>query len=94
MSNWNNKTEIQCLIIFKKLEEKGFPHGKQKEYCRAVSKETKISVGSLSAKVSNYKSVAGINSKSNASINTVNIYKKYNNLSINKLQKIIGSLPD
>ncbi|NOY48409.1 MAG: hypothetical protein GXO84_09510 [Chlorobi bacterium] len=89
-SQWDEKKEIQCLIIFKKLEAEKFPYGKQMDYCREISKATKLSPGNLSAKVSNYKSVAGINKASNASINTIELYKKYGHLSITKLQNIIG----
>ena len=52
-SEWNEANEIRCLIIFKKLKEEKFPHGKQIEYCRDMSKLTNLGVGSISAKVSN-----------------------------------------
>ena len=87
-SHWDEKKEILCLIIFKKLQAENFPRGKQMDYCREISKATKLSPGNLSAKVSNYKSVAGINKASNASVNTIEIYKKYGHLSIQKLQNI------
>lgn len=90
-SEWNEKKEILCLIIFKKLKTENFPRGKQMDYCREISKVTKLSPGNLSAKVSNYKSVAGINKPSNASKNTIEIYKKHGQLSIIELKNILAN---
>ncbi len=91
-SNWNEKNEILCLIIFKKLEEAKFPPRKQIEYCRNMSIFANLSPENISAKVCNYKSVAGINKDSNASINTVNIFKKYGQKSIKELEKFVNDL--
>ncbi|WP_146032944.1 hypothetical protein [Geothermobacter hydrogeniphilus] len=91
-SLWNNENELRCLIIFKKLETENFPRGKQMEYCREMSKITGLEPGNISAKVSNYKSVAGINNNSNSSVNTVDFYCKYTHLSIQEIQKIIDNL--
>ncbi len=85
-SNWNDKNEILCLIIFKKLEAAKFPKGKQMEYCREMSLSAKLDPTNISAKVGNYKSVAGVNRASNASKNTVEIYKKYGHLLIDELE--------
>jgi len=90
-SLWNEKNEFRCLLIFKKLQAKNFPRGKQMEYCREMSKITKLDSGNISAKVCNYKSVAGVNNNSNASINTVAIYHKYGHLSIQEVEKLIIS---
>jgi len=60
------------------------------DYCREISKITKLESGNLSAKVSNYKSVAGVNKVSNASINTVELYQKYGQLSISELEKLVA----
>ncbi len=89
-SYWNQKTEIQCLIIFKKLQHEGFPRGRQMEYCRAMSLSTNLDPGNISAKVSNYKSVAGINNSSNASTNTIGLYKKFGYLSIQELEELLN----
>jgi hypothetical protein len=89
-SHWDEKNEIQCLIIFKKLQADNFPRGKQIEYCREISKSAKLSPTNLSAKVSNYKSVSGVNNKSNASINTIELYNKYKNYSVQELKNLIG----
>ena len=85
-SSWNDENELRCLIIFKKLEAKEFPGGKQMKYCREMEKITKLEAANISAKVSNYKSVAGFNNPSNASANTVNIFNEYGGLSIQELE--------
>jgi hypothetical protein len=74
-SEWNEENEIRCLVIFKKLEAENFPSGKQVEYCRALALATNLDAGNISAKVSNYKSEAGINKPSNASENTKCVYR-------------------
>ena len=88
-SLWNDENELRCLIIFKKLQAENFPRGKQMEYCREMSKITKLDPGNISAKVGNYKSVAGINNHSNASTNTIKFYKEYGRLSINEIESIL-----
>ena len=90
-SLWNDKNELQCLLIFNRLKAENFPRGKQSEYCRELSKITRLDVGSLCAKVGNYKSVAGVNNDSNASIKTQEIYKDFGHLSIHELEKLIES---
>lgn len=88
-SEWNGKNEIRCMIIFKKLESEGFPRGKQMEYCREMALLSKLDAGNISAKVSNYKSVAGINKPSHASVNTIDLYKRYCDFSIPQLKELI-----
>lgn len=89
---WNEKSELQCLLIYKILNADNFPRGKQIELCRELTKFTTLTEGSLSAKVSNYKSVAGINNHSNASSDTIKYYEKYKNISIDDLKKVIDKL--
>ncbi len=91
-SGWNNENEICCLIIFKKLQLKSFPRGKQMEYCREMALSTSLSAENISAKVGNYKSVAGINNHSNASKNTKDLYKKYKDLSSNELENLLKKI--
>ena len=91
-SLWNDENEIRCLIIFKKLQAENFPWGKQMRYCREMSKITNLDPGNISAKVSNYKSVAGVNNPSNASVNTTKIYKKYRDLSIKEVENILNDI--
>ncbi len=88
-SEWNTENELKSLIIFKKLEQGGFPRGMQKFYCREMAQNTKLSAENISAKVGNFKSVAKINNESNASINTVKIYNEYGHLSINQIEKML-----
>jgi len=92
-SEWNEKNEMQCLAIFKKLERENFPRGKQMEYCQKMAMATNLDTGNISAKVSNYKSVAGINKPSNASINTRQLYKKYGHLSVTEIEIVLANLP-
>ena len=90
-SYWNDKNEMRCLLIFKKLKEQGFPRGMQAELCRKTADipEIDLSEENISAKVGNYKSVAGENSHSNYSKNTERIYNKFKNLSIKELESKI-----
>jgi hypothetical protein len=88
-SEWNDENELRCLVIFKRLEEKEFPRGMQMKLCREMSPVTNLDVGNISAKVCNYKSVAGVNNESNASTKTIEIYRRYRKLSIPEIQKII-----
>lgn len=91
-SNWNELNELRSLVIFKKLELEGFPRNKQMELCKAMALKTHLDAGNISAKVSNYKSVAGINNPSNASVNTKEIYKKYGSLSLSEIEKHVAKL--
>jgi len=85
-SQWNDKNELRCLAIFKQLEEEGFPRGLQARLCRDMSKVTKLDFGNISAKVCNYKSVAGVNNPSNASTNTIKFFKRFGMLSSLEIQ--------
>lgn len=76
-SEWNDGMEVRCLLIFKILEEEKFPIRRQMELCRELFLKSGLDVGNLSAKVSNYKSVAGVNKPSNASENTIAMYKRH-----------------
>ena len=89
-SEWNDINELRCLLIFKKLEVDKFPRGKQIEYCREMASITNLSEGNISAKVSNYKSVAGINNHSNASQNTKKFYNDYGRLTVKEIESLIN----
>ena len=73
-SNRITINELRCLVILKKLISENFPRNRQMELCREVARKSNLSSGSISAKVSNFKSLAGINNKSNASNNSKIIY--------------------
>jgi hypothetical protein len=90
-SDWNELFELECLLILKKLELNGFPRGMQMELCNTLSKNSPLSKENISAKVSNYKSIAGINNKSNASKNTQIVYETYAHKSIPQLEQIIAN---
>ena len=87
-SEWNNEMELRCLLIFKTLEAERFPRGRQLELCRELSRRSSLDAENLSAKVSNYKSVAGVNKHSNASENTISMFKKYGKLSISEIDAL------
>jgi|694.fasta_scaffold79599_4 hypothetical protein len=91
-SDWNNINELRCLLILKKLTDENFPRNRQMQLCREVANISNLTSGSISAKVSNYKSLAGINNKSNVSNNSKIIYKKYKQYSISELEKVIVEL--
>ncbi|GAB1256231.1 hypothetical protein NBRC116494_07330 [Aurantivibrio plasticivorans] len=91
-SAWNDKNEVECLLIFKVLQQEGFPRGKLSRLCQELSKITNLSAGSISAKVCNYKSIAGVNAPSNASKNTMEIFEKYGSLSIQEIEKLIDRM--
>lgn len=91
-SDWNDINELRCLVILKKLILEDFPRNRQMELCRELARDCNLNVGSLSAKVSNYKSLAGINNNSNASYNSKIIFEKYNQYSLFELEKIISEL--
>ena len=87
-SEWNLENELRCFVIFKELEHQGFPKGRQTELAREMAKKTNLEVGNISAKISNYKSEAGINSPSNSSTATQEIYRKYGILSLSEAKAI------
>ena len=91
-SDWNDINELRCLLILKKLIDENFPRNRQMELCREVAKINNLTSGSISAKVSNYKSLAGINNKSNFSNNSIIIYEKCKQYSISELEKVIAEL--
>ena len=91
-SDWNELNELRSLVIFKKLELEGFPRNKQMELCKAMALKTNLDAGNISAKVSNFKSVAGINKPSNASINTKEIFKKYGLLPLSDIESQVSKL--
>ena len=91
-SEWNDVNEIRCLNIFIKLKEAGYPPKMQMGLCWAMSILTNLDAGNISAKVSNYKSVAGINKKSNASASTIDFYRRYGQHSSLELDEVIKKI--
>lgn len=88
-SLWNERNEIRSLIIMKRLQDEGFPRGRQMELCREMSRITGLDPASISAKVGNYKSLAGINKSSNASVNSRDVYERYGRTAIDALEAMV-----
>ena len=88
-SDWNELNELQCLLIFKKLEADDFPRLKQMEYSRELEKVIGINHKHISAKVTGYKAVAKVINDSHKSANTIRIYNQYKGTSIKELKGII-----
>ena len=72
----------------------GFPRGLQAELCREIARLTGLETGNLSAKLCNYKSIAGDNNDSNASANSQFFYDEFADFSIAQLEKTISILAD
>ena len=60
------------------------------ELAREMAGYTDLDPTNISAKVTNYKSVAGVIRHSNASKNIVEIYEKYGHLSVGELEKMVN----
>ncbi len=58
------------------------------QYCRELSKELNISAERLSARVTDYKTAAGMNAASEAPAKAVRLYKKYRHTSIGELEEM------
>jgi len=95
-SGWNDENELRCLLVFKKLERDGFPRGDLIKYSRELALLSNLKANSISAKVCNYKSVAGIIANNNSSSNTERIYKGFKDFSVEGIEKILcfGLAPD
>ena len=91
-SEWNELNELKCLLIFKELKANYFWEDLQKKLVQELSKSSGLSVETINAKVSNYKSIANSNNSSNVSEATKEIYTKYKNYSIRELRDIIYKL--
>jgi len=66
-ADWSLEMELQCFLIYKKLELECFPHGLQRQLCRGLSLKSRLSIETLNAKVGNFKSEAGITNNSHSS---------------------------
>jgi len=88
-SAWTDVMELECLLIYKILESEDFPRGKQKKLAEDLAARSDLEWGSISAKVSNFKSVAGKNNHSNASKNTVRLFDEYGDLEPVEIKKLL-----
>lgn len=89
-SKWSDLNELRCLQAFVILKENNNPRNLLTELATNISKESGLSVGSVKAKIGNYKSVAGVTGHSNASLNTKSMFKNFGHLSSAQLQKLIN----
>ncbi len=92
-SGWNDITELQCLLIMKKLYDKNF-YDTMADLCKELEGKCKkrkfpLKYQSIRRKVSNYKSLAQINKESNHSSNTERLYEEYKNHSVKELELVI-----
>ncbi len=85
-SNWNDEAEMCCLLIMKVLEP-DFRRGGQIKMCRKLYID--LEAKSLSAKVSNFKFVAGYIKSSNPSEDTKRIYDKFKSYTVDELKNVI-----
>jgi hypothetical protein len=73
-SKWNDINELRCLCAFKQLQENRFLRNLLTELAGGIAKVSGIDVGSIKAKIGNYKAVAGVTGHSNASQKTISMY--------------------
>ena len=88
---WNDLNELRCLLAYKKLEELNFPRNMLSDLAAEIAIQSGLTVGSVKAKIGNYKSVAGVTDHSNASMTTHSMYKNHGHLNSTQLQKLIQS---
>ena len=93
-SLWNDLSELRCYLAFRQLDRDGFPRGQQADLCRELKEQTGLETGNLSAKICNYKSIAGDNNDSNASANSQFFYSEFGDFSIAQLEKMVLILAD
>ena len=90
-SKWSDLNELKCLLAYKQLEDQNFPRNMLSDLAAEIALQSGLPVGSVKAKIGNYKSVAGVTGHSNASQNTYSMYKNYGHLNSTELQKLIQS---
>ena len=90
-SKWTDLNELKCLCAFKKLEESNFPRNMLTDLAKEIARQSGLSVGSVKAKIGNYKSVAGVIGHSNASQNTLSMYRNHGHLSSTELLQLVQS---
>lgn len=89
-SGWNDMVELECFYVAR-LVEVNKENGLQARLCKNISeKNPKLTQGSISAKVTNFKSLMGIVNDSNASLNSKRIYNKYKDFSLEEINREIN----
>lgn len=89
-SGWNLEVEIRSLIIFKVLEESDNPKGLKTDLCEALAISSGISVGSIKAKVGNYKSEFGLTGETNSSEATKYLASSFGSLTVKELDILLN----
>lgn len=89
-SCWNLEVEIRCLIILKVLEESGNPKGLKTDLCEALAVSSGISVGSIKAKVGNYKSEFGLTGETNSSEATKYLASSFGSMTVKELDILLN----
>ncbi|MBO1109922.1 hypothetical protein J2R62_17310 [Plesiomonas shigelloides] len=72
------------------LEESGNPKGLKSDLCEALAASSGISVGSIKAKVGNYKSEFGLTRETNSSEATKYLASSFGNLSVKELNILLN----
>lgn len=88
-SGWSVEMELECFLIFKKLEQAGFPRGMQTELCNELAGRSILSSTTIKAKVGNFKSESGVTNKSNASQATKEIVIQFGHMSVSEVDALL-----
>ncbi|QYJ74873.1 hypothetical protein [Shewanella sp. FJAT-52076] len=88
-SGWSLELELECFVIYKRLESDGFPHGLQSELCEKLAGHCKLDSGTLKAKVGNFKSELGHTEPTNSSKATKFIAKSYGFMSLKEAEALL-----
>jgi len=88
-SGWSLDMELECFLIYKKLENSEFLYGEQIKLCRELSSKSNLSFESINAKVGNFKSEAGITNESNSSKATKYLMENYGGMSLLEAESLL-----
>ena len=88
-SGWSLRMELECFLIFKKLEAANFPRGMQTDLCNELKSRSSLSSGTITAKVGNFKSEAGVSRASNSSQATKYIAENFGELSVSETEALL-----
>ncbi len=88
-SGWSLEMELECFLIFKKLEEASFLRGMQTELCNELASRSNLSLETVKAKVGNFKSEAGVTNESNSSKATIYIVENFGHFSAPEAEALL-----
>ncbi|WP_337841961.1 hypothetical protein [Rheinheimera sp.] len=89
-SGWSLELELECFVIYKKLENAGFPYGLQTDLCEKLANRCKMDSGTLKAKVGNFKSERGHTEPTNSSKATKYLVEQYGSLSLKESEALLA----